>query len=146
MMLAADVVGELQEVVLFSQMISRLPEPPLGDAQLEMLGAAVLQTVVLAAQFAPKPIVPALVTLSQTETGVPAQAQPPGCMTSLMVFGLPSLQAVPGTAGKAGLKGWQSWLLQTPSPSESPPWLAHGSPPVTGTVIFFSQMSAYPAV
>ena len=53
--------------------------------------------------------------------GVPWHPQPSAVTTSLVVFGLPSLQGVPGVAGKAGLFGWQSLLLHTPSPSESPP-------------------------
>ncbi len=65
-------------------------------------------------------------TQSGVLLGVPAQLQPPACTTSLVVFGLPSLQGEPTVAGNAGLLGWQSKLLQTPSPSVSPPWLAHG--------------------
>lgn len=81
--------------------------------------------------------------LAQGSTGVPAQPQPLAVTTSLVVLALPSLQGEPGVAGKAGLFGWQSLLLQTPSPSESPPALAHGLvPPVTVTVACFSQIRA----
>jgi hypothetical protein len=77
MILAALVVGALQEVVLFIQIVSRLPLPPLGAVQFVMFGAAELQTVAKVEQFVPKPIVPPFVTLSQVEIGVPAQVQPP---------------------------------------------------------------------
>ena len=139
---AVVLVGGEQEVVLLSQTISRLPVPPDGETQLPIAGAGpeVGQCWTAPLQLVPKPIVPPLVTLSQTCTGVPAQAQPSAVTTSLVVFGLPSLQGVPGVAGNAGLFGWQSWLLQMPSPSESPPWLAQGSLPVTVTVACFSQI------
>ncbi len=140
MICAAVVVGMLHEVVLFSHMVSNAPVPPVGLVQLVIFGAAVLQAMDADDwQFAPKPMVPPFVILSQTGvTGVPAQPQPLAVTTSLVVLALPSLQGVPGVAGNAGLFGWQSLLLQTPSPSVSPPRLAHGF----GTVPAQPQPSA----
>ena len=66
-------------------------------------------------------------TVQTGPTGVPAQSQPSEDTTSFVVFGLPSSQLLPGVAGKEGLNGWQSSLLQTPSPSLSPPALPQGS-------------------
>ena len=62
-----------------------------------------------------------IVTEQVGPVGVPAHPQPSLVTISFVVLESPSLQEDPGVAGKPGLFGWQSWLLQMPSPSESPP-------------------------